>query len=601
MKNRILLILLLFTLIFSCEKNKKNTIYVGEKTKEFTISKSDSISYNFNLEKDKFYSITVMQKGIDVEIFLKNKKGEVLEEKDSPNGNNGPEQIYYYCENTNDYVLQIIPFNDDDNDKRGSYDIEVVEISKKTTFKLSKTEYLKDFQIFKEIFEKANSGLYKYHSKHQIDSAFTSNLNRINDNITYRDFYNLIWNIIDYTGSCHNSLDFPEKLEILLNRKPIYFPIPLKYIQGKLYSNFQYKDIPAGTEILSVNGIDAKSFSEKVGHYNSTDGFNKTGKFTFIETALLPTYIYYMLGEQDAFNVEFLIQNKKKNIKINSVTLEQFYVNYSNRFSKDYENRNSQDYSFRKIDSINAGILTVNTFAIGDTDTDEFQKYNQFLDSTFTMLNNTNVKSLIVDVRKNGGGNDPCDLLLYSYLTKREFRENKSAFISSLKIPFEEYYVDGDQDELNEELKEEFTISKDEKHYQNSRFNEIWEPKQNAYKGQIYVLISPYVASAGSLFASMTKSDSETILIGEETLGGYYGHTGHTPLTYKLPNSKLLLTFSIVDLEQDVQKLPDEKFGDGIRPDYKVIQSYSDYMNNQDTQLKFIIDKITAENNVYKK
>ena len=90
----------------------------------------------------------------------------------------------------------------------------------------------------------------------------------------------------------------------------------------------------------------------------------------------------------------------------------------------------------------------------------------------------------------------------------------------------------------------------------------------------------------------MIKSDNNTIVIGEETLGGYYGHTGHIPVTYRLPNSKLLLTFSIVDLQQDVKKLKDQPMGRGVIPDIRVVQSYSDYLNHADTQLNFAIKNI---------
>jgi len=59
-----------------------------------------------------------------------------------------------------------------------------------------------------------------------------------------------------------------------------------------------------------------------------------------------------------------------------------------------------------------------------------------------------------------------------------------------------------------------------------------------------------------------------------------------------LPNSKLILTFSIVDLEQDVKRLPDEKYGDGVKPDFRVIQTYQDFLDNNDTQLNFAIERI---------
>ena len=68
------------------------------------------------------------------------------------------------------------------------------------------------------------------------------------------------------------------------------------------------------------------------------------------------------------------------------------------------------------------------------------------------------------------------------------------------------------------------------------------------------MLISPAIASAGSLFAAMVAGNENTFTIGEETMGGYYGHNGHTPLAYKLPKSKISTFFSVVNLEQDVPK-----------------------------------------------
>jgi hypothetical protein len=52
------------------------------------------------------------------------------------------------------------------------------------------------------------------------------------------------------------------------------------------------------------------------------------------------------------------------------------------------------------------------------------------------------------------------------------------------------------------------------------------------------------------------------------------------------------LTFSIVDLEQDVKQLSDEKYGDGVIPDFRVSQTYRDFIDNRDTQLNYAIEKI---------
>ena len=123
----------------------------------------------------------------------------------------------------------------------------------------------------------------------------------------------------------------------------------------------------------------------------------------------------------------------------------------------------------------------------------------------FIQLKTENIPNLIVDIRGNGGGIDPNDLLLYSYLTNRKFKENITAYTTFQNIPYKEYYLDDDIDELPKELKEEHSVLKNGKYYQNDSFNKVWSPNINAYKGNIILLIDPYVASAGSLFASLVK------------------------------------------------------------------------------------------------
>lgn len=457
------------------------------------------------------------------------------------------------------------------------------------TKNINKKTLLEDYKIFQRIFEKSNSGLYKYHSKKEIDSAFSANKKLISNRTSFRDFYNIIWYVVDYTGSSHNSLSYPDSLDKALSKQKIFFPISLKYLNGKLYSISDSVQIPLGSKIVSVNNIDAESFAKSIAKYVSTDGHNLTGKYASIDTDWMPFYVYLAYGEQNEYVVQYKKNDIMKTVTLQAVDYMTTIINYKKRFVPAYEKENKDDYSFKYIND-KTGLLNINTFALGGPKSERHKKYASFLDSVFVDLKNRSIENLIVDVRQNGGGNDPNDLLLYSYLTKKNFRENTSAFTLFNSVPLKQYFVEEEKGEIQDleiELKEEHSILKNGKYYQNDTFNKIWQPNPNAFQGKIYLLISPLVASAGSLFASMVKSDENSIVIGQETLGGYYGHTGHIPVTYKLPNTGLLLTFSIVDLEQDVQTLPDQKYGDGIKPDYNIEPTIEDYLNNKDVVLDF--------------
>ena len=90
----------------------------------------------------------------------------------------------------------------------------------------------------------------------------------------------------------------------------------------------------------------------------------------------------------------------------------------------------------------------------------------------------------------------------------------------------------------------------------------------------------------------MVAGNKKTIVIGEETQGGYYGHNGHIPIRYWLPKSKIRMMFSIVNLEQDVPQKANQPFGSGVIPDYEVRQSLEGFLTQRDVVLDYTLDLI---------
>ena len=140
-----------------------------------------------------------------------------------------------------------------------------------------------------------------------------------------------MWNVIDFTGSSHNQLAYPDSLDKALSARFIFFPIPLKCIDNKLYTNKAFKKIPLGSEIISVNGIDATTFTKNISKYLSTDGFNLTGKYAFLETDWLPFYIYLAYGEQSSFKIKYKTNASVRTIVIDPVNYKTAVNNYKSR------------------------------------------------------------------------------------------------------------------------------------------------------------------------------------------------------------------------------------------------------------------------------
>jgi hypothetical protein len=474
---------------------------------------------------------------------------------------------------------------------------------------ISQKKMKKDFEIFKSISTQANSGLNKHRTNQQIDSIYNWGNLQIEKSLTYRDFYNLICTISNFEGSVHNDVSFPKKYaENLKNETYGYFPYPIKWIDGKWLINIDGEQIPLGAEIIEINDTKIEEIIPELYKYYSTDGNNLTGKRIGLMTSFSKYYRLHF-GLTKSFKVSYLnpITKKLETKVIESIGNKAYFENFNKIYSLPldkfyfYNLKENQKYNYKQLDSI-TGILSVHTFILGNETAIEHKKYQVFLDSIFSGIKAKKIKNLIVDIRNNGGGQDPNDLITYSYLTNRNFQENKEAWISFKKIPLLKY-IDHKVPsfirplfiaKFNNEFKEIFPQEKNGKFYQdkNSNDHKVRTPNQNAFNGHIYLLTSPKVASAGSLFAAMVAGNENTTTIGEETMGGYYGHNGHTPLSYKLPKSKIVITFSVVNLEQDVPKKANQKYNRGIIPDYEVTQTFADFMNNTDTQMNFTIELI---------
>jgi hypothetical protein len=473
----------------------------------------------------------------------------------------------------------------------------------------SQKKMRKDFEVFKAIRIKANSGLFKYRTKKQIDSIYNWADQQIEKSSTYLDFYNIICQLTDYEGSLHNNTSLPQKYaDRLREENEGYFPYPIKWIDGKWRVNYENGEIPLGSEIISMNNVPISEIIENLYKYYTTDGQNITGKRIGIRTHFSKYYRFHY-GQQESFSVLFKRGNstEMESKVLQSVSYRDYYKHFNGRYSKPYDQvyyaalKEDQKYKYEQIDS-STGVLRIYTFAMGNETTQEHKTYLAFLDSIFAEIKSNGLKNLIVDVRQCGGGTDPNDVVTYSYLTDRTFRESKQVWISFNKIPLLKYYdVSAPKflrpfgvGKFNRNFQDRFPIEKDGKYFISKEEDEmkIREPNKNAFTGNIYLLVSPAVASAGSLFASMVAGNENTTVIGEETMGGYYGHNGHTSFGYVLPKSKIITDFCIDNIEQDVPEKGNQFYNRGIIPDLEVSQTYQDFLGHRDTQMECTLELI---------
>ncbi len=457
---------------------------------------------------------------------------------------------------------------------------------------IPQSRLLADFDLFQRIYQTANSGLYRHRSKKSIDSVFAANRKQIRPGATVLDLYRLLYAVTDYTGSLHSDNYLPARIDSLLKREASFFSYPVKLINGTLLINTTHGTLPVGSRLLTINGQNISDILGRLEKYATTDGYNKTGK-SFLVGQHFARYYRLDYGHQSMYNLTYLAPGRAdiSQLTIPAVTYGSYQKAVDQRHSLPLE-RDRPAYELNLIDSLATARITVRTF-----DLDDEKDYRQFLDSTFRLLNRCpGIRYLIVDVRQNGGGNDPNDLLLYSYLARRSFRENKRAYTIFRNVPFPAYFVEetaGERQTLEIELRtEHYARAQRGKYYLRRKENPRWLPNPHRFRGKLVLLIGPQVASAGSLFASLVRNDPKAVVIGEETMGGYYGHTGHESVEYRLPNTQIRIRFAIIDLDQDVRVLPFIPRGRGVLPDYTIKETPASFLHNQDTVMHVALQLI---------
>lgn len=411
---------------------------------------------------------------------------------------------------------------------------------------------------------------------------------QITDSTDLVAFYGYLTAATTYLGSLHDSVSLPDSIQERLAQQAVFFPYPVRLLDSVLVCDARKSPIPVGAVIDQINGIPASQLLPRLEQFYTTDGNHLAGKqiginqhFSwFFRLAYGPYHsfrvVYHLCGQRVPHSITVAAQ---------SLVSTQGQVRY-NPFPSPTD---LPDYTFQLVRLASTALLTVNTFEFKGEQAAAHHRYVQFLDSCFRLIKHKQVRHLIVDIRQNGGGDDPNDLVTFSYLAHQPFRENRTAFTLFQKVPFPQYYVEeenGEITDLESELHHEFSHHQLGRYYQAASYNSLWQPNPLAFRGKLYLLISPAVASAGSLFASLVASEGQAALIGQETMGGYYGHTGHRPVQYELPTSKIRLHFSIVDLQQAVTTRGGIAHGRGVLPTHSVGQSCESYLHLGDAEMK---------------
>ena len=430
--------------------------------------------------------------------------------------------------------------------------------------KLIPPEKLKeDLDFLLKTIEEVHPNMYAYTSKKEFELLKNKLYGQINQPMNSREFYRLVAPVFTALKNGHTFMQ-----PFSLTGQDKIFPIGLHW-DGQnaiLENDYAGNNLPLGGTILAFNGEDALKVIRKITRYFPDE--NKEASIRAIKHyGFLWVWLWLEYGGENPLILKIKsVDGKTKDYVVKPITLEEYY-----RKNPDTNKHEGEVVTYKHIAEYNTGLIEIKSFSGNSTE------FHKLLEDTFGQIKKDNVSNLIVDIRKNKGGNSGLGDILLRYLTDKPFRQ------------FEKYSRKVSR-QANSIYQIQQNTPKAEAQIGSIVNNTISfiQPKDNPlrFNSQKLVLIGQTTFSSANSFASAIKCFNIATLIGEET-GGTTTSYGDC-LRFSLPNSKLLFNVAYKYFVEACGR-PD---GRGVIPDYEVKQKPEDTAKGVDTVLQFTLDLI---------
>jgi hypothetical protein len=380
--------------------------------------------------------------------------------------------------------------------------------------KFSIKELRADFKQFKQFLEESHPQLYRFTSKKSFDSLFQAHSRMIEDSMTIQEFYRIL--------------------------------VPLVARDGQLFVIHSYNQespVAYGSQILSINGQNARRLADGMLENIWSDGFIKTKRYRRLNN-VFPFLYALNYGYPEEF--EMVVREDGVEKKISMGPISRMVIS-EHRDSLVASGTIRREDLVLELKDEHTALLTIRTFAYYDDN----KGFNRFIDSSFQVIHDNDIQNLVIDLRGNDGGDPFCSSHLLAYL-----QEKPVIYFSQ---PYGRY----------------------------ARLNKPLPMAKNPFKGSQYYLIDGMCFSTTGHITSLFKYYGLGTFIGEETGATYtcndashdtrLKHTG-----YRLQSARGTFATAVIGIP----------FDQGILPEHPVRQSVDEVISSHDAVLEYTLELI---------
>ena len=383
---------------------------------------------------------------------------------------------------------------------------------------------------------------------------------QINRPMTKLQFYKLVAPVVASLKSGHTFVFPPfEEFNEYTKGGGKVFPLSLSWDGQKpiLTKNLTQNKLPIGGTILAINGEDAATLLQRLARYYPSERKNSF-PWQLERNKLLRLCIWLEYGSVESVDVRVrAIDETVKNYSVKLMTSDEIKI---------HEDPNEGRNSYHHLPQHDTYLVKLNDWS-------SVEETKKFCKEVFGKIKENDVSNLIIDVRKNPGGNSSCAEALIQYITDKPYFLFEEAHAKLSKLFCDRYGVQVPEEAIGTMFTKKASLIQP-------------QPNPLRFTGQIFVLSGVRSTSTTMAFVAAIKHFKIGTLIGEETADPttVYGNA----FDFTLPNSKLR-SLSACQIYICAGSKNDNL---GVLPDYEIKQKSEDTAKGIDTALQLTLDLI---------
>lgn len=424
----------------------------------------------------------------------------------------------------------------------------------------------------------------------QSNSEYQKRFQQTYDNLSWprnrRRFYTTIMPLVASFQDTHIQLQLPKSE--FLNFATQQGPFPLKVLITDnemivLSDEQELPTIPVGAIITEINNFkvaDLLPLLEKM-----VPAETETGRIRLVQVHL-PELLWAFFPDQDRYTITYEWRGKSHSESLHPL-LHRIDPESFGPYAP------TSHYGAIPIDD-KTSILWLNDF------NENYDDFENFINSFFTKLRADGKQNLILDLRYNRGGVTDNLKLLLSYLSDRPvnwahyatlkvssaFKDQHSQLVDDTKSEKYTSYLGWLPMEYLNLWQWELLFSSEGDVLETS-LDPVVKNLPNYFKGNIIVLSNGYCFSACAALVSNLKNHGLATVIGESP-GSYVGRQFGYPVEVKLPNTGLILSVPAMEFVLH-HNVGNHRY---LKPDHKVTRRKMDVMMGYDVVFQAALELI---------